>query len=198
VSQPLIALFFAIGFGNLLPNEIEIFPRRPQLRLWRYGVYCLLLTAVSFACLPWIAHQLYPAEAQVQKLLAEQKGGVLVFGGRRMTGFLVIEDGSPLRSDVPTLHLSEFKAIIEQSQVETYQGLVNPVTPPLPFGFVFTPRLERGIPSSVEYIVPAKVIERSDVEAWRFQLGPWDRKPGGQNHYWFYVTNAEPLQLWSR
>jgi hypothetical protein len=34
------------------------------------------------------------------------------------------------------------------------------VTPPLPFGFVFAPRLEKGASSYTEFIVPAEVLER--------------------------------------
>jgi hypothetical protein len=61
--------------------------------------------------------------------------------------------------------------------------------PPLPFGFVFAPRLEKGASSCAEFIVPAGVLERHAVPRWRFQLMRWGDKPGG---LWFYVTKAEP------
>jgi hypothetical protein len=60
-----------------------------------------------------------------------------------MTGFLVVANGEPLRTDLPRIHLSE--NIHEQSYIEEYyQGLLHPVAPKLPFGFVFAPRLEKG------------------------------------------------------
>jgi hypothetical protein len=124
--------------------------------------------------------------------LLPKQGEVLVFGGRRISGFLVVEDGSPLRNDVPTLHLADFDSIIKQSGVEFYQGIIHPVTPPLPFGFVFAPRLERDYASETLYIVPAEVVERRDVPAWHFQLKRWGYKPSGYGEYWFYVTKAEP------
>jgi hypothetical protein len=67
------------------------------------------------------------------------------------------------------------------------------VTPPLPFGFVFAPRLEKGTFSANQFIVPADVIERRDVSAWHFQLKRWEYKPNGYGEFWFYVTKAEPL-----
>jgi hypothetical protein len=46
------------------------------------------------------------------------------------------------------------------------QELIHPVTPPLPFGFVFAPRLEKGASSYTEFIVPAEVLERHAVPRW--------------------------------
>ena len=67
----------------------------------------------------------------------------IVLGGRRLAGFLVLPDEMLLRKETPSLHLSEFEAIIKQSNIETYQGLLDPELPPLPFGFIFAPRLEK-------------------------------------------------------
>jgi hypothetical protein len=110
-----------------------------------------------------------------------------------MSGFLVVEDDAPLREDVPSLHLADFQAIIAQSGVENYQDLIHPTLPPLPFGFVFAPRVEKGSDSSVLYIVPAEVVERSDVPVWHFDFARWGHDPDGPV-YWYYVTKAEPWQ----
>jgi hypothetical protein len=188
VSHPLIVLFFAIGLGSPAFTPLEM---RSGSRLARYGSWGLLIAAVLFTCVPWIAHHISPAAA----LMAEgspQKDGVLVFGGRRMSGVLVVDDGQPLRGDVPTLHLADFEAVIKQSEVESYQGLLHPVTPSLPFGFVYAPRIEKGAFSSNQFIVPAEVVERRDVPAWHFQLEPWRHKPDAPGNYWFNVTKAEP------
>jgi hypothetical protein len=61
-----------------------------------------------------------------------------------MSGFLVVSDGVLLRDDVPSIHLPEFEAILERSGIEQYQDLIHPSLPPLPFGYVFAPRLEKG------------------------------------------------------
>ena len=202
-SHPLIALFFAMGMSSPVLAPVGS-PSRSGLS--RYGSLGLIVTAALFVCVPWMAHRFSPIEAMVGDNLLQKQDEALVFGGRRMSGFLVVEDGLPLRSDVPTLHLADFEAIIKQSDVESYQGLLHPVAPPLPFGFVFAPRLEKGALSFNQFIVPADVIERRDIPAWHFLLQPWRHKLDASRNlpddsgnildapgnYWFYVTKAEP------
>ena len=152
----------------------------------------VVTAAVLFMCIPWIAHRFSSIDTLVNVTPLEKEGEVYVFGGRRMTGFLVIEDGMPLREDTPSIHLAQFATIIRESNLEFYQDLIYPVLPPLPFGFVFAPRLEKGSSSLYQYIVPAEVIERRDVGAWHFDLKRWGYRPGGYGEYWFYVPKAEP------
>ena len=188
-SHPLMALFFAMGLSSpiLAPGEAPSLSRSS-----RYGSLGLIVTAALFVCVPWIAHRFSPISAMGGNSLVSKRDEALVFGGRRMSGFLVVEDGLPLRNDVPTLHFADFQAIIEQSEVESYQGLLRPVTPPLPFGFIFAPRLEKDSLSWNQFIVPADVMERRDIPAWHFQLEPWQHKPNALGTYWFYVTRAAP------
>jgi hypothetical protein len=190
-SYPLIALFFAMGMGNPAASA----PRGPpaQSRSSRYGALGLMVTAALFVGIPWMAHRFASAGEIAGNPLVEKAGEALVFGGRRMTGFLIVADGQPLRSDVPSLHLAEFDAIVSQSNLENYQELIHPVVPSLPFGFVYAPRLEKGVQSLKQFIVPAEVLERPDVPTWRFQLMRWGYKPtAGYGELWFYVTKAEP------
>ena len=84
-----------------------------------------------------------PLRASQAGTIAAKPDEAVVFGGRRLAGFLVLPDEMPLRKEIPSFHLSEFEAIVKQSNVETYQGLIHPEMPPLPFGFVFSPRLEK-------------------------------------------------------
>jgi hypothetical protein len=191
-SQPLIALFFALGLSNpvLAPAGLPS-PSRSS----RYGALGLIAAAALFVCIPWMAHRLSPIGGTAGISQISEPGEILVFGGRRMSGFLVVEDGLPLRSDVPSIHLADFEVIVQRSRVESYQGLLHPVTPPLPFGFIFTPLLEKDLTSWKEFIVPADVMEHPDVPAWRFKVEPWQAKPDARLSYWFYVTKAEPWRL---
>lgn len=187
VSQPLMALFFAIGMGNpAFPTDQTATSGAPL----RYGVAGLIATAVLFASAPWAAHRLWSTKGVEGPMHAGEEA--VVAGGRQMSGFLIVADGAPLRPDVPSLHYSDFEAIVAQSDIESYQGLLHPVAPGLPFGFVFAPRLERGVESAPLFIVPANVVERRDVSAWRFQLEPWQLKPDAQGVYWLKVTQARP------
>jgi hypothetical protein len=191
VSHPLIALFFAIGLSNPLsvPEEASSRPR-----LARHGSLGLIAAAALLVCVPWIAHRLSPIGAMGANGLTEKQDEAFVFGGRRMSGFLVIENHLPLRSDVPTLHLADFEAIIAQGGVESDQELLHPVSPPLPFGFVFAPDFAKGPVRSNIFIVPADVVERRSIPAWHFSLKPWHHNnPNAQSgDWWFYVTKAEP------
>ena len=119
-----------------------------------------------------------------------------MFGGRRLAGFLVLPNEIPLRKETSSLHLPEFEAIIKHSGVEKYQGLIHPEMPPLPFGFIFAPRLEKHATSVYQFIVPPEVMERRDVQVWRLHVKRWqpESKLPGYGDYWLYVSRAEPLQ----
>ncbi|MCC8972243.1 glycosyltransferase family 39 protein [Bradyrhizobium brasilense] len=187
-SHPMMALFFALGLSSRVWTATE-FPSHS--RLSRNGLVGLVVAAALFVCVPWAAHRLFaekldsPGDPQSYK-------ESFVFSGRRMSGFLVVEDSQPLREDVPTIHLSDFAAMVAQSGLEQYQGLVHPTVPPLPFGFVYAPRIKKGFGSEPLYIVPAEIVERREVQAWHFNLKPWGQKHNGAGVYWLYVTKAEP------
>ena len=146
------------------------------------------MASMLFIFLPWVAHR---ASAVTGGDLVRKDGEAVVAGGRRLSGFLVVADSEPLRSDVASLHISNFEAIIRQSGIEDYQGFLHPVAPNLPFGFVIAPRLEKGAMSASQFIVPASVIESVDVPAWRFQV-EWRNQRPGFGPYWMTVTRAEP------
>jgi hypothetical protein len=186
-SLPLIALFFAIGMGNPA-FETGLTPTNGALS--RYGAVGLITTAVLFTGAPWVAHRLRSTRDIVDGPMRGVEA--VVAGGRQMSGFLIVPNGAALRPDVPSLHYSDFEKIVAQSDIETYQGLVHPVAPALPFGFVFAPRLERGIESALLFLVPANVMEHRDVPAWRFELTPWQHKPDALGNYWSDVKRAEP------
>src|SRR4051812_23503035 len=113
------------------------------LRSPRYGWVGLAIATFLFLCLPWMAHRLSSIGALANAIPQENKDEVPVFGGRRMSGLLVVRDDTPLRSDIASVHLSQFEAIVKLSGVEAYQDLIHPTVPPVPFGFVFAPRVAR-------------------------------------------------------
>jgi hypothetical protein len=182
-------MFFAMGMSS--PASAPATSSSPS-RLSLYGLVGLIAAALLFVCVPWTAHHFFSQGRWADAAPLQKKDEAFVFGGRRMSGFLVVSDGMPLRDDVPSIHLPEFEGILRQSGIEQYQGLIHPSLPPLPFGFVFAPRLEKGGESGSLYIVPPEVVERRDVPAWHFDLKRWGYTPGRYGEYWFYVTKAEP------
>jgi hypothetical protein len=185
-SQPLIALFFAIGLINpaLAARETEA-----NMVLLRSGVLGLIAAAVLFVSVPWVAfhlgHYSSFALAETKRVAPLAQNEARVAGGRRIMGFLVVSNEEKLRPDVPSLHFSDFEAIVALSGVEDYQPLLHPVAPAVPFGFVYA--LGAGL-----LIVPPEVLERPDVPVWRFELETWRRNSETKGNYWTYVTRAEP------
>jgi hypothetical protein len=189
-SYPLIALFFAMAMGNPAGSVPRVSPAHLRLRYARLG---LTVAGLLFVAVPWMAHRFISISETAASPLSQKPGEAFVLGGRRMIGFLIVADGQPLRSDIPSLHWTDFDAIVSRSNMEGYQNLIHPVAPPLPFGFVFAPRLEKGAESLALFIVPAEVLERSSVPSWRFQLMRWgDKLTARHGELWFYVTKAEP------
>jgi hypothetical protein len=193
-SYPLLFLFFAMGITG--PGLIARHQVRTDGNLLRYGKVIMLIVMLLFFSIPWLAHRLSPVESITGGALAPTPNEAIVFGGRRITGFLIVDDGTPLRHDIPTLHLSDFEEVIKESNIESYQELIHPQRPPVPFGFIFSPRLEQGLPSNHQFIVPPEVLGRREIRAWRFHTEE-RQKPGplgGGFFYWLYVTHAEPLR----
>jgi len=189
-SHPLMALFFARGMGVQASNPSPVPESRAHTRLERNTAVGLIVTATLFVSIPSGAYHFYSVTSTFGSTASLQSGEAIILGGRRISGFLVIDDGLPLPPDVPSLHLTDFANIVKNSGVEAYQNLIHPVPPPLPFGFIFAPRLERDSKSNRQFIVPAEVLERHNVPAWRLTLRPWGQIGGP--YYWFYVTHAEP------
>lgn len=192
-SYILVFTFLALGFANPAAVAVTDINSASNAFGGKFAPMGIATIFLSFFFVPWLAHRTYPLTTIASRDLQSEPNQALVFGGHRMTGFLVVADGAPKRSDVPTLQLSDFRTIIRMSNIEVYQGLVDPETPKVPFAFVFAPRLEKDALSSLQFITPPEVIERREVEGWRLQLKEWQRKPP-YGPYWFYVTHAEPIQ----
>ena len=174
VSYPLIWLLLSSGLAA--PPVGAPHRTKPDTVLLRQGRAMVVLLTMLLLAGPWLAHRLAPrpAIANVPRPPADQH---LVFGPPRMTGFLIVADGTPLRKDVPSLHLSDFARMLKQGYLENYQSLLNPQAPSVPFGFVAAPRVEKGVNTYPHYIVPAEVMERRDVPFWRFEVINWHLKP---------------------
>ncbi len=198
-SYPVAALFFASGLRveeTAVPD-----PARRPLSMARAGTGALAAAALLTICsaTPWLVHRFlrpsayFPPGTPLALWQGRAAGERFVFGGSRLTGVLVVADGEPLRTDVPTLHLSDFVDIVRQSGVEADQPLVTPAPPPVPFGFVESPNLVPGEPTQYEYVVPADVMLRKDVLAWRLSTEPMPQKPGGGS-FWLQATGATPVR----
>jgi hypothetical protein len=187
-SYPLVAAFAVSGLyvGNIEPVKEMA---RPAWQWWGGLTTALIL----FLTVPWFAHHNAAPAVLANLGLSEQQ----VFGGRRISGYLVVADNQPLRRDVPSLHFTDFAKLITLSNVEIYQPLLKGRTPELPFGFISAPRMEAGLASDNQFIVPAHVLLDKGVEAWRFKTAEWSRIEGN-GIYWVLVTDAQPVKIPAR
>jgi hypothetical protein len=178
-SFPMLALFFSTGFGS--PRFMQ--PSTLSAPIAGGAIVAALAVLVFGPGITSRAEKIYPPKA----------GEMIVAGGTRMSGFLVVENTDNLRKDIPTIRRGDLDLLLQHGGVDKYQGLFSPEIPKSPFGFVFAPRLEKGSDSSYMFIVPEEVISRHDVPAWRFSIARWNVNPKIDNDYWLFVTRAEPL-----
>jgi hypothetical protein len=180
-SHPLIALFLAMGLVN--PGISAIGTQKHEHRfVCGFGVLGLALAALLFVTVPWAAHYLYGYQHTLD--LKPTANEAYAYGGREMSGLLVVPDGEPLRAKVASVHFSDFEVLLRDANV--YESILGPPAPVPPFGLAFAPRLERGALDSDVFLVPPEVLERRDVAIWRFRL---DLSRGRAE-----VTSAEPVQ----
>ena len=115
-SQPLIALFLASGFGNL---NLPTLP--PQPALPRRAAAALIGAVALLVCVPWLAYRFDLARITAEERPQAREGEAFVSGGRKISGFLVVDDKLSLPDNVPSMHLAEFAAVVERSNIEYYQ-----------------------------------------------------------------------------
>jgi hypothetical protein len=187
---PMAALFFASGLKNKHAHPATA--PRPALVGTRTALTVAAFGLVGLIA-PAFAHVFLRPSAYLPSTAAGTPNERFVFGGQRVTGVYVEADGAPLRSDVPSMHLSDFTDIVHQSGLEQYQDLVTPQAPPTPFGFIESPNLVEGTPTGQLYIVPPEVLLKKNIPAWHFVVENWGNEKGF-GRYWFRVAKAEPLQ----
>ena len=189
VSYVIIFLFFALGFANPAAGASSV-NEAHRGRLSPFGISCFAITAILFFGIPRLAYLMWPARQLSQPSVRANE--TVVFGGRRISGFLVVPDGAAPRNDVPTVDLSTFSRIVGQSGIELYQGLVNPQTPKLRSDSYLPPQSIRPEVISVILSRP-KSLKGKMLVLGDLTYEEWQRKTNS-GPYWFYVTHAEPLQ----
>jgi hypothetical protein len=191
VAYPFLATLVASGFKT--PRTVIIRDPKPSHRLVSLGLATLLGGAVVLCAGPRAVvgalQHTNLSDTQHPKLPNVH----YLRGGRRVTGFLVVANDDVLRTEVPSMHLSDFMEIVRRSNIEIYQGLVHPEVPHLPFGFIVSARVEKTATSNFSYIVPPEVLLRNTPSIWQFTVKPWQRRPEG-SVYWYMVTDAKPIQ----
>jgi hypothetical protein len=188
-THALLCVFVAMGFTA--PAAMLPIRKQPDAALFRGGVAALAIATLLVLGVPWLAHQLSPTREFARRDIAPGATAHVVYGGHRMTGFLVVADGAPLLKNVPTMHFSTFVSIFKNSGLDkVYAGLLSSRAPGIPFAFISSVMVEKGEFSISKYVVPPEVLARGDVTAWRFE---GEMHNPGTSGRWLDVTRAEPL-----
>jgi hypothetical protein len=188
-THVLLCVFVAMGFTS--PAAMLPIRKQPDPALFRGGVGALATATLLLLGIPWLAHQLSPTREFARKDPGPGATAHIVYGGHRMTGFLVVADNAPLPQNVPTMHFSTFAKIFKNSGLdEVYVGLLSSRAAAIPFAFVSSARAEKGAYSIYQYVAPPEVLKRRDVTAWQFEGE--DHNPNSDGR-WLDVTRAEPL-----
>jgi hypothetical protein len=193
-SFPILALFWIRG---LQQPQIKVSERCPSGRKLVIAAG-LIAAGITICCLgPALAIQ-FMRKAPLSPDYVLDSDHHYIYGGRRMSGILVVPDSDQPPSNAPSMTLSNFKALMEVAGVERYQGLVlDGAPPPVPFAFIYAPRAEpqalRKSEGAHSYIVPPEVFLDKAVPIWRLTITDWHRKPGMASPVWYLVTRADPL-----
>ncbi len=177
VTNALIACFLAAGFSA--PSVLAPRSTAPPLR-WQLGAGAIAVAAVLFVVGPTASRTLMSGEASKYRPTGNARTDEsIVPGGRFITGFQVIPDGSSRPLHVPTLFVSEFTKLAHMINIESDFGpFIDLAVRRVPFALVVTGRFDNANQSNI-FIAPVTVLERRDIAAWRFQVR--QAPPGGRD-----------------
>src|SRR5262249_13581122 len=142
VTNIFVAGFLASAFGvagAITPRPVAV--TRWQ---WQVGATAIAAAAVLVVLAPVVAGA--QAEADVAAHPAFDPVGPherIVLGGRSITGFLVLPDGSARPASIPSLHLSDFIRLVRVGGIEGDFGPSQAFAERVPFALVCTPRIDR-------------------------------------------------------
>jgi hypothetical protein len=191
VTHLFVAAFLALGLA--VPGHRGEPAGTTASWRWQTGAGALGTALIVLLVIPVFAHVLGLRELRRHPPIPPpQAHEEIVTGGRRMTGFLVLADGTPRPRTVPALYASDFVKLIRWTNLEGDFGpFLRDVLPRVPFAFVGAGRLDGPNTTNI-YVVPPEVLERKQVWAWRFSTRTWH---AGERPWTILqdVVGAEPL-----
>lgn len=188
VTYPLLGLFVAAAFSSPVTRPIP--SARTVRRDVRLGAILTVGgTAALFLILP-VMRLIYPSPKASLPPGESQANTAIVGDLARSTGLLVVADDQPLPHGVPSVHLSRFAEILDLSRFQGGQGIIAPKSPPIPFGFIEMPYLDRA--GARILITPPEMVTRRDVHAWRITFGGWNPTGEVNSDNWDHVESATP------
>jgi hypothetical protein len=190
VTHIFLGCLLAFAFvtpSRAVPAEAQAEPRAR----WRWAPPALVVGAVAglFLLVPMMTRAQAAGEARKLHAAAPLPGERIVWGGPRLSGFIVVPDGAPRPTSAPTLSFAEFKTLFDWLGSEL-GPLDDDVRARAPFALVYGQNVADGVGDA--YMVPVSVLERPGVRSWRFRLEPSSGGPVWRQ--WLHpVAAAEPV-----
>jgi len=168
VTHVFAACFWSLAFavpGVMTSRNLAASPWR-----WQSGAALITVMAAIFLVVPVLAREMARRElAAHPSFRSLQANEVVVLGGRRVSGFLVVPDDEVLPTSVPALRISEFVRVVHLTALDPEVGSFSrDVIGKTPFAFVFAPALSIGF--SNLYVVSPRLLSEPDVWAWRIKI----------------------------
>src|SRR5262249_9274553 len=117
VTNVLIACFLALGFAT--PSMAAERPDPAPSSSWQMGAIVIAGAAALFVAVPAVSTALTTREiARHPPIGNEPQGEHIVPGGRLISGFVVVPDGTERPLTVPSLPASDFIKMVRQVRLE--------------------------------------------------------------------------------
>jgi hypothetical protein len=187
ITNALLALFAGLGFSA--PASVVTTLRDRWIVRPRNAVAFVTAMMSLFVVVPGVSRALDRIDLPSESAQQPGPNVHLVAGGRWPTGFLVIADKTARPAWAPSMHYSDFFAMVRRLGLESETGaFVESALARLPFAFMTAPDIDiRG--STAIFIAPPEVLQRRNVEAWRFAVV--HVRP---NSILMIVESAEPVE----
>jgi hypothetical protein len=157
----------------LLSCGFSLFPHKHHLKVQdiqsRWGIGVLALAGLLLVAVPALSGEALRREFARHSLPVTEDPNEIILAGPRLTGFLVVPDGLPLRQDIPSLPFSEFENLIRATLLERDVGnFLDRLDRDSTFAFISGLVIRQpSQPYSlmVTYIAPARALEEKNAWA---------------------------------
>jgi hypothetical protein len=171
-TWPFVALFFALGFSSpgfqhppaQSVNQVSV----------RAGTVLVAIFVGLLVVAPAATRTLYGRSLSALATNAQSQPQEAILAGRTLTGFAVIADSVPFPKNIPAMHVSDFRRVVDNVGLEKDFGkFVDIAAEHVPFAFVTAARITTPVSQPEQlYIAPVQILDEPLATAWRVTLGP--------------------------
>lgn len=151
-----------VCFGLVTPAIVTVTPRPMAIT---HAAGALVLAVAVLLAAPLALRWAGPAPLQSAE--AAPPSATTIVGGARITGVVIVPDGSPRPADLPTVTLGDFARLLAAVMKDDFDvpGLLTVVRERAPVALVMAQPLQGKSP--LYLLAPPSLLARRDVGLWR-------------------------------